>query len=67
MNRPEWTSMHQLPINQDCMATDLCQTERLFDLLMNAPSSVPPRTMSILRKIFVVTVTKAALLADEIN
>jgi len=32
--------MHQLPINQDCMATDLSQTEWLFDRLINVPSSV---------------------------
>ena len=40
MTRPAWTPMHQLPINQDCMATDLFQTERLFNRLINVPSSV---------------------------
>lgn len=40
MTRPAWTPMHQLPINQDCVITDLCQTEWLFDRLINVPSSV---------------------------
>lgn len=40
MTRPAWTPMHQLPINQDCIATDLSQTEWLFDRLINVPSSV---------------------------
>ena len=40
MTRPAMTPMHQLQINQDCIATDLRQTEWLFDRLINVPSSV---------------------------
>jgi len=40
MARPIWTPMHKLPVNQDCMFTDLRHTEWLFDRLINVPSSV---------------------------
>ena len=40
MTRPCWTPMHRLEINQDCQATEMTNTDWLFDRLVNVPSSV---------------------------
>lgn len=40
MTRPCWTPMHQLEINQDCQATEMKNTDWLFDRLISVPSSV---------------------------
>jgi perosamine synthetase len=40
MTRPCWTPMHQLEINKYFQCSDLPQTERLFDRLINVPSGV---------------------------
>ena len=41
LSRPSWTPMHLLPMYAACMRSALPQTERLFDTLVNLPSSVP--------------------------
>jgi len=40
MTRPCWTPMHQLPIFQNCMATEMKNTDWIFDRLVSVPSSV---------------------------
>ena len=40
MTRPCWTPMHRLQINQDCMSTEMRNTDWIFDRLVNVPSSV---------------------------
>ena len=41
LSRPIWTPMHLLPMFATCLHGALPQTERLFDTLVNLPSSVP--------------------------
>jgi dTDP-4-amino-4,6-dideoxygalactose transaminase len=41
LSRPSWTPMHLLPMHTACMRGPLPHTERLFDTLVNLPSSVP--------------------------
>jgi dTDP-4-amino-4,6-dideoxygalactose transaminase len=41
LSRPIWTPMHVLPMFTACLRGALPQTERLFDTLVNLPSSVP--------------------------
>ena len=41
LSRPIWTPMHVLPMFAACLHGALPQTERLFDTLVNLPSSVP--------------------------
>jgi len=41
LSRPIWTPMHLLPMFATCLHGALPQTARLFDTLVNLPSSVP--------------------------
>jgi len=40
MTRPVWTPMHQLPMYQNCLRTEMLNTEWLFQRLINVPSSI---------------------------
>ncbi len=41
MTRPIWTPMHKLSMYQNCIKSELKNTEWLFERLVNVPSSVP--------------------------